>query len=111
MRVLHFSDLHIGVENYGRTDPVTGLSTRLLDFLSTFDELVDYALDNNVDVRTTVIGDVMSHNPQTIRPGMLAEQALNLMEDRSINGVVVVDKDNHPIGALNMLDLVRAGVM
>ncbi len=50
MRILHFSDLHIGVENYGRTDPSTGLSTRLLDFLSCFDELVEYALVHQVDL-------------------------------------------------------------
>ncbi len=50
MRILHFSDLHIGVENYGRTDPSTGLSTRLLDFLSAFDELVEYALMQQVDL-------------------------------------------------------------
>ena len=50
MRILHFSDLHIGVENYGRTDPSTGLSTRLLDFLSSFDELVEYALVQQVDL-------------------------------------------------------------
>ena len=50
MRILHFSDVHIGVENYGRTDPETGLSTRLLDFLSTLDEVVDCALDENVDL-------------------------------------------------------------
>jgi exonuclease SbcD len=37
MRILHFSDLHIGVESYGRTDPHTGLSTRLLDFLPALD--------------------------------------------------------------------------
>ena len=50
MRILHFSDLHIGVENYGRTDPASGLSTRLLDFLSSFDELVEYALVQQVDL-------------------------------------------------------------
>ena len=50
MRILHFADLHIGVENYGRPDPETGLSTRLLDFLSTLDELVDYALTGDVDL-------------------------------------------------------------
>ncbi len=33
MRILHFADLHLGVETYGKTDPHTGLSTRLLDFL------------------------------------------------------------------------------
>ena len=50
MRILHFSDLHIGVENYGRIDPQTGLSTRLLDFLSSLDELVEYALSQDVDL-------------------------------------------------------------
>ena len=49
MKLLHFADLHIGVENYGRPDPDTGLSTRLLDFLATFDELVDFAIDTPVD--------------------------------------------------------------
>ena len=50
MQILHFSDVHIGVENYGRTDPDTGLSTRLLDFLRTLDECVDYAIDKQVDI-------------------------------------------------------------
>ena len=50
MRILHFADLHIGVENYGRIDPNTGLSTRLGDFLHTYDELVDYAIDTSVDL-------------------------------------------------------------
>ena len=50
MRILHFSDVHIGVENYGKTDPQTGLSTRLVDFLSALDELVEYALVQDVDL-------------------------------------------------------------
>ena len=50
MRILHFADLHIGVENYGRADPSTGMSTRLVDFLDTYDAVVDYALDNSVDL-------------------------------------------------------------
>ncbi len=50
MRILHFSDVHVGVETYGRTDPETGLSTRLLDFLKTFDELVDFAIEEQVDL-------------------------------------------------------------
>ena len=50
MRILHFADVHIGVENYGRTDPDTGLSTRLSDFLAAYDEVVDYALSQSVDL-------------------------------------------------------------
>ena len=34
MKILHFADLHLGVETYGRLDPESGLSTRLLDFLA-----------------------------------------------------------------------------
>ncbi len=50
MKILHFADLHLGVENYGHIDPATGLSTRLLDFLAALDRLVDYALENKVDL-------------------------------------------------------------
>jgi exonuclease SbcD len=49
MRLVHFADLHIGVESYGRIDPETGLSTRLADFLRAFDELVEYALNWGAD--------------------------------------------------------------
>jgi exonuclease SbcD len=45
---LHFADLHLGVENYGRIDPTTGLSTRLMDFLHAYDQVVDYALENDI---------------------------------------------------------------
>ena len=50
MKILHFADLHIGVETYGHTDPSTGLSTRLNDILSALDRVVDYALENQVDL-------------------------------------------------------------
>jgi len=50
MKILHFADLHLGVENYGRIDPATGLSSRLLDFLSALDQVVEYALENKVDL-------------------------------------------------------------
>ncbi|MBI2856048.1 MAG: exonuclease SbcCD subunit D [Chloroflexi bacterium] len=50
MRILHFSDVHIGVESYGSTDPDTGLSSRLLDFLATLDQVVDFALNSDVDL-------------------------------------------------------------
>ena len=42
--------LHIGVENYGRIDPETGLSTRLGDFLDSLDQVVEFALNERVDL-------------------------------------------------------------
>ncbi|MEE9365169.1 MAG: exonuclease SbcCD subunit D [Dehalococcoidales bacterium] len=50
MKILHFADLHLGVETYGHTDPTTGLSTRLLDFLASLDKVVDFAIENEVDL-------------------------------------------------------------
>ena len=50
IRVLHFADVHIGMENYGKTDPDSGLSSRVVDFLRRMDEMVEYARDNEVDL-------------------------------------------------------------
>jgi len=50
MKIIHFADLHLGVESYGRIDPASGLPSRFLDFLSSFDKLVDHALENKVDL-------------------------------------------------------------
>ncbi|MGD1996737.1 MAG: exonuclease SbcCD subunit D [Anaerolineae bacterium] len=50
IHLLHFADLHIGVENYGRLDPETGVNRRVLDFLRRLDEVIDYGLENEVDL-------------------------------------------------------------
>jgi exonuclease SbcD len=50
IRLLHFADLHIGMENYGRLDPVTGTSSRVRDFLARLDEVIDYALEHEADL-------------------------------------------------------------
>jgi len=50
LKILHFADLHLGVESYGRINPETGLSTRLEDFLNALDQVVNYALENKVDL-------------------------------------------------------------
>ena len=51
MRILHFADLHLGVESYsGGINPETGLSWRLHDFLGAIDELVAYALESDIDL-------------------------------------------------------------
>ncbi len=57
LRILHLADIHLGMENYGRTDPATGLSSRLGDFLRTLDEALDWALNNEVHL-VLLAGDV-----------------------------------------------------
>lgn len=49
IRVLHFADIHIGMENYGRIDPDTGLNQRVLDFVERLKDIVDYALEHDAD--------------------------------------------------------------
>jgi exonuclease SbcD len=50
LKILHFADLHLGVETYGHIDPATGLSTRQSDILASLDRLIDYALNNDIDL-------------------------------------------------------------
>ncbi|MBE2270946.1 MAG: exonuclease SbcCD subunit D [Anaerolinea sp.] len=56
IRVLHFADVHIGMENYGRTDPETGLSSRVRDFIRRMNEMIDFARESDVDI-TIFAGD------------------------------------------------------
>lgn len=50
IRLLHFADVHIGIENYGKTDPSTGISSRVMDFLRSLNTLVEYAEENEADL-------------------------------------------------------------
>ena len=68
-------------------------------------------LDQQVDLHTTSIASVMTARCITVHPEMLAAEALKIMEDKKINGLVVVNKQQCPIGAFNMHDLLRAGVL
>ena len=68
-------------------------------------------MDQGVDVHTTPVQDVMTHHAKTAMRGMLAAEALQIMESSKINGLMVVDEAGILIGALNMHDLLRAGVV
>lgn len=67
-------------------------------------------LDNRVDIHNTTIGEVMTRKPTTISPQVLAAEGLKLMEDRKISGLLVTE-DERLVGAFNMHDLLKAGVM
>jgi len=67
-------------------------------------------LDQRIDFHTTPIAQVMTKNPRVLDDNILAASALKVMEDCNINGLFIVE-NNKPIGALNMLDMLRAGVI
>jgi exonuclease SbcD len=60
LRLVHFADLHVGMENYGRLDPATGTSSRVRDFLERLDEVIDYALEHRADL-AVFAGDAFKH--------------------------------------------------
>ena len=69
------------------------------------------ALDTNLDLKTAIIDDVMSTDTTTVSAGALAAQALLIMQQKGIGQLVIVDQDSRPIGALNMQDMLLAGVL
>lgn len=68
-------------------------------------------LDQRLDIHNTPIKAVMTANCVTVQPQMLAAEALQIMEKKKINALLVVDEHRVPIGAFNMHDLLKAGVI
>ncbi|EKE85373.1 KpsF/GutQ family sugar-phosphate isomerase [Idiomarina xiamenensis] len=68
-------------------------------------------LDSRIDIHQTAIADVMTRQCITAPADMLAAQALKIMQDRKISGLIVVSEEGLPTGALNMHDLLKAGVI
>jgi arabinose-5-phosphate isomerase len=68
-------------------------------------------LDGNMDPRNTPIDRVMTARCITVEPDMLAAEALKIMEQRAINALLVTDTHGRLCGAMNMHDLLRAGVL
>lgn len=69
------------------------------------------AVARGTDLNSARISDLMHRSPQTIGPDQLAATAVKQMEDSRINGLLVVDAQKRLIGALNMHDLLKAGVV
>lgn len=94
IRLLHTGDLHIGVQNYGRLDSQTGIHTRLIDFLNTFDMLVDYAIDSDVD-GVLISGDVFKNREPNVTEQREFAKRIKRLSDRGINVYIIVG--NHDL--------------
>lgn len=68
-------------------------------------------LDQKIDIHQDTITSVMTKNPTVVSADMLAAEALKIMEDKKINGLIIVDENNAPIGAMNMHDLLKSGII
>jgi arabinose-5-phosphate isomerase len=69
------------------------------------------ALDLRLDLHATPMREVMTAQGKTVGPDELAAEAVHIMEQFRITALVVVDDAQHVLGALNVHDLLRAGVM
>lgn len=69
------------------------------------------ALEHALDLQQARVIDLMTAHPKTIREDALAVAAVEKMQSLKINGLLVVDADQTLVGALNMHDLLRAGVV
>ncbi|MEQ1559485.1 MAG: KpsF/GutQ family sugar-phosphate isomerase [Methyloglobulus sp.] len=68
-------------------------------------------LAKDIDLRSTCIVDVMTSNCTVITADKLAAEAMQVMEQKKINALIVVDDAHRAIGAINMHDLIRAGIV
>ena len=108
MKLLHFSDLHIGMENYAKLDPETGLSTRLLDFFKTFDFIVETAFEENVDAVLFAGDAYKTRDPNPTQQRGFGERIAKLA--KKIPVILVVGNHDTPNaeGKANTLDIYSA---
>ncbi|KTD68833.1 arabinose 5-phosphate isomerase [Legionella steelei] len=67
-------------------------------------------LTRQYDINTTPIKEVMTRNARTIPKGMLAAEALTIMQKHTITALIVVDEEKRPTAVLHLHDLLKAGV-
>jgi exonuclease SbcD len=93
LHVLHFADAHLGMENYGRTDMATGLSSRVVDFVRRLDEIVEYARDHEADLIVFAGDAFKTRSPE---PTFQREFA-HRVRDLSLLAPVVLLVGNHDL--------------
>lgn len=108
IRMIHFADVHIGMENYGRIDPTTGTSTRVRDFLDRLDEVIDYAIDNQADLAVFAGDAFKDRNPEPTQQREFAQRIKRLADHMPT--LLLVGNHDMPGMAVkaNSLDIFRA---
>lgn len=103
---IHTADVHFGMENYGRVDPLTGIHTRLLDFDRAFNSCIDTALLHNVDF-FLFAGDAYKTSHPTPTQQRLFIKALMRLYKANIPVVIIVGNHDNPLsfGKAHSLEL------
>lgn len=106
IRFVHTADIHFGVENYGRIDPVTGIHSRLLDFAKALNFCIDVAIEQDVDFFMFSGDAYKTAHPSQTQQRLLIQCFLRLYE-KKIPVVIVVGNHDHPLsfGKANALEI------
>jgi exonuclease SbcD len=106
IRFIHTADIHFGVENYGKIDPVTGVHTRLLDFHRALSFCVDTAINEQVDFFLFAGDAYKTAHPSPTQQRMLTECLLRLHK-ANIPIIIVVGNHDNPLsfGKAHSLDI------
>ena len=94
VRIMHFADVHLGVETFGKINPDTGLNTRLEDFTKTLHLAVDRALDAQVDLAVFAGDAYKARDPNQTHQKAFAA-ALKRLTDAGIPVTMLIG--NHDI--------------
>ncbi len=108
MRILHFSDAHLGAEIHGKTDPETRVHTQLQDFLTCLDFLVQTAIDEQVDL-VLFTGDAYHHQRPAPLPQREFIKRLITLSEHGISVLLLAGNHDLPpvAGEASALDIVN----
>jgi DNA repair protein SbcD/Mre11 len=109
LKIAHIADTHIGMENYGRLNPETGLNQRLHDFLSSLDQAVDGAIEKEVDL-LVLAGDIYKTRDPTPTHQREFARRIQRLTSRGIQTVLVAGNHDVPMsaGRATSVDIFRA---
>lgn len=106
IRFIHTADIHFGMENYGKIDPMTGIHSRLLDFKKSLDTCIDYAIEHNVDLLVFAGDAYKTAHPTPTQQKLLIDSFMKLYQAK-IPAIIVVGNHDNPLsfGKANALDI------
>ncbi|HEX8552704.1 MAG TPA: exonuclease SbcCD subunit D [Abditibacteriaceae bacterium] len=109
MKILHFADVHLGMENYGRVNPQTGLHSRFEDGLKCLTFIVDTAIERNVDAAIFAGDAYRTSDPNPTHQHGFASQ-MRRLRDAGIPLIMVPGNHDMPVsfGRKSSLDIFSA---
>src|SRR5881398_3179867 len=109
LRIAHLADTHIGMENYGRINPETGLNQRLHDFLASLDQAIDGAIAADVDL-LVFAGDIYKTRDPTPTHQREFARRVQRLALAGVKTVIVAGNHDIPMsaGRATSVDIFRA---